>query len=157
MQFEKFCCYYSPQNHYLGINGVEMLTEQQLNSFNKNGFLVIDHVLDDEDLVPLEQEYNELLDTLATGLYREGKILDLVESLIGPEIASSPVQQMRIKPPQDQISDDSIAHSGVGNTTWHLSRQAIRMARINTYPERFLANRRCLPILSIIARVNPYL
>ena len=74
MQFEKFCCYYSPQNHYLGINGVEMLTEQQLNSFNKNGFLVIDHVLDDEDLVPLEQEYNELLDTLATGLYREGKI-----------------------------------------------------------------------------------
>ena len=51
-----------------------MLTEQQLNLFNKNGFLVVDHVLVDEDLLPLQREYAKLLDSLAPELYREGKI-----------------------------------------------------------------------------------
>lgn len=169
-----------------------MLTEQQLNLFNKNGYLVVDHLLDDEDLVPLEREYTELLDSLAYELHRAGKIdsrfadcgfderftgivaqfpdlidrmnislplvngdvdadcyrahtgpavfgllsnrkiLDVVESIVGPEIASSPVQQMRIKPPLCRITVDNIAHSGVGNTTWHQDTVAVLPEALET-------------------------
>ena len=169
-----------------------MLTEQQLSSFYKNGYLVVEQVLDNEDLLPLEREYAELLDQLAKQLYLDGdidsafadcefderfarviaqypdlidrmnislplqngdidadsyhahtgpavfgllrnrKILDVVESVIGPEIASSPVQQMRIKPPLGQLTDDNIAHSGVGNTTWHQDTVAVLPEALET-------------------------
>lgn len=162
-----------------------MLTERQLNSFYKNGYLVVEQVLEDEDLLPLEREYAVLLDQLAFELHRDGeidsayadcnfderfarvvaqypdlidrmnislplvngnidadsfhahtgpavfgllrnaKILDIVESIIGPEIASSPVQQMRIKPPLGQLAGDNITHSGVGKTTWHQDTVAV--------------------------------
>jgi len=162
-----------------------MLTDEQLDSFQKNGYLVIDRVLDDEDLLPLEQEYARLLDELAQDLYARGeidssyadcdfserfarivsqypdcidllnislplingeidpekyhahtgpavfgllrnsKILDVVESVIGPEISSSPVQQMRIKPPLARLAQDNVSHSGVGNTTWHQDTVAV--------------------------------
>ncbi len=53
-------------------------------------------------------------------LLRNEKILDLVESLIGPEISSNPVQQMRMKPPAACVSDPALqVHSNVGRTTWH--------------------------------------
>ena len=52
-------------------------------------------------------------------LLRNRKILDLVEQLIGPEIYSSPVQQMRMKPPESQLSGANAQHSNVGATTWH--------------------------------------
>lgn len=162
-----------------------MLSEEQLQSFRQNGYLVIEHVLEDSDLEPLEREYEALLDDIATRLYqqgkidsaypgldfaerfarvvaqypdcidrmnislplvnsgidaeryrahtgpavfgllRNGKVLDVVESVIGPEIASSPVQQMRIKPPLAQLVEDNVAHSGVGNTTWHQDTVAV--------------------------------
>jgi ectoine hydroxylase-related dioxygenase (phytanoyl-CoA dioxygenase family) len=162
-----------------------MLTKAQLDSFQKNGYLVVERVLDDEDLQPLEQEYARLLDELARDLYARGeidsawencdfaerfarvvsqypdcidllnislplingeidaekyhahtgpavfgllrnsKILDLVESVIGPEISSSPVQQMRIKPPLAKLAQDNVSHSGVGNTTWHQDTVAV--------------------------------
>lgn len=162
-----------------------MLTDEQLSSFNQNGYLVVEHVLDDKDLIPLEREYDELLEDLAEKLFAEGridstftgldfderftrvvaqypeaidlfnislplvngevdperyhahtgpavfnllrnpKILDVVESVIGPEISSSPVQQMRVKPPLARLSDGSITHSGVGNTTWHQDTVAV--------------------------------
>ena len=162
-----------------------MLTRDQLAAFSKNGFLVVENVLSDKDLRPLESEYSELLDTkcrelhaanLITstfagydfgirfakivaaypkcvdsfnislplingdvnpktynahfgpavfGLQRNEKILDVVESIIGAEIASSPVQQMRIKPPQCLVGDDNITHSNVGITTWHQDTVAV--------------------------------
>ena len=162
-----------------------MLSDDQLDSFQRNGYLVVEHVLDDSDLAPLEQEYAGLLDELANRLYQQGeinstyaefdfserfarvvaqypecidrmnislpldngeidvdryqahtgpavfgllrhpKVLDVVESVIGTEIASSPVQQMRIKPPLAQLVEDNIAHSGVGNTTWHQDTVAV--------------------------------
>lgn len=162
-----------------------MLSEQQLHLFQQKGFLVVDSLLDDEDLLPLETEYAELLDKVARKLYADAridspyddcafdqrfarivkqypglidrmnislplingeidgdsyqahtgpavfglitnpKILDIVESVIGPEIASSPVQQMRIKPPLGKLNDENIAHSGVGNTTWHQDTVAV--------------------------------
>jgi hypothetical protein len=58
-------------------------------------------------------------------LQRNARILDVVESVIGPEIASSPVQQMRIKPPQDSVGEANIAHSNVGITTWHQDTVAV--------------------------------
>ena len=169
-----------------------MLSKKQVDSFHQNGYLVIEHVLDDEDLLPLEQEYEKLLEQLASqllqdgkidstyselgfndrftrivakvpdlidrmnislplengevdaerycahtgpavfGLLRNARILDAVESIIGPEIASSPVQQMRIKPPLGKISDDNIAHSGVGNTTWHQDTVAVLPEALET-------------------------
>lgn len=169
-----------------------MLTQQQLNSYYKNGYLVIEQLLNDDDLLPLQREYAELLDHLTRRLYDQGKIespfadcdfderfakvvsrcpglidlmnislplengridadnfhahtgpavfgllrnekiLDVVESVIGSEIASSPVQQMRIKPPLGQLSDENGAHSGVGNTTWHQDTVAVFAEAIDT-------------------------
>ena len=166
-------------------NEAAMLTGKQLKLFDENGFLVIEDILDDEDLFPLEQEYNDLLDGLCLQFYKEGRIpsiydgmafgdrfarvvshypdsinyfnislplvngkvdaahyhahtgpavfgllrnsriLDIVECVIGPEIASSPVQQMRLKPPQGKLSGSNIAHSGVGLTTWHQDTVAV--------------------------------
>ncbi len=53
------------------------------------------------------------------GLLRHRKVLDLVECLIGEEISSSPVQQMRMKPPMAAVDRDLKVHSNVGATTWH--------------------------------------
>ena len=162
-----------------------MLTESQLASFREDGFLVVPDVLDDDDLIPLEKEYEEVLEAIATeqhsngkiasrydelpfadryakvvaespecvdyfnislplvngtidtdhyrahigpavfGLLSNAKILDVVESVIGGEIASSPVQQMRMKPPQKSIGSDNVAHSNVGLTTWHQDTVAV--------------------------------
>jgi ectoine hydroxylase-related dioxygenase (phytanoyl-CoA dioxygenase family) len=162
-----------------------MLSKQQLDSFERDGYLVVEGVLEDADLIPLEQEYAALLDDMAQnlvaqgvidsdyadcdsgerfarivarypdcidrfnislplvngevdpdryhahtgpavfGVLRNAKILDLVEAIIGPEIASSPVQQIRIKPPLAKLGADNINHSGVGNTTWHQDTVAV--------------------------------
>jgi ectoine hydroxylase-related dioxygenase (phytanoyl-CoA dioxygenase family) len=162
-----------------------MLNDAQLAAFARDGYLVVEQVLDDSDLEPLQREYAALLDAMAGQLYQQGeidstfagldfaerfarvvsqypecidhmnislpldngnidperyrahtgpavfellrnhKVLDVVESVIGPEIASSPVQQMRIKPPLTQLVAENVAHSGVGNTTWHQDTVAV--------------------------------
>ena len=49
------------------------------------------------------------------------RILDIVESLIGPEITSNPIQHVRIKPPQSTLPSDEIrAH--ITATDWHQDR-----------------------------------
>jgi len=162
-----------------------MLSKSQLAEFDERGFLVVESVLGDADLEPLERDYEQLLDEICRRLHRQGripsafaaedftrrfaktvaacpdcvdefnislplvngaveaqnyrahfapslfwlqrneKILDLVEALIGPEIASSPVQQMRIKPPQSSVGEANVAHSNVGITTWHQDTVAV--------------------------------
>lgn len=169
-----------------------MLSSQQQETFKRDGFLVVENVLVDEDLIPLEKEYEELLDKVAKRLHQEGliassfealgfdqrfakvvshhpdaindfnislplengeidadkyyahtgpavfhllrnsKILDVVESVIGPEISSSPVQQMRMKPPQQELCSENITHSGVGITTWHQDTVAVLPEADNT-------------------------
>ncbi len=52
-------------------------------------------------------------------LLRHGKILDIVESIIGPEIFSNPVQHVRLKPPASEVPDDVAEYSNIGVTTWH--------------------------------------
>ncbi len=51
-----------------------MLNDDQLESFQRNGYQVVEHVLDDSDLQPLEREYAALLDELANRLYQLGEI-----------------------------------------------------------------------------------
>lgn len=155
------------------------LSDEQIASFEENGFLAIDTLVPPDDLQAIEQEYEELLDSLARDLFNQGKIpntysnlkfgdryaklisdypdihhflnislpllndgidpekfhmhagpavfhlmrhpkiLDVVETMIGPEIYASPVQQMRMKPPQKRLEGDLAGHSNVGATTWH--------------------------------------
>ncbi|MEM8555064.1 MAG: phytanoyl-CoA dioxygenase family protein [Pseudomonadota bacterium] len=46
------------------------------------------------------------------------RVLDTVEALIGPEISSNPIQHVRIKPPQREVSgDETRAH--IVQTDWH--------------------------------------
>ena len=49
------------------------------------------------------------------------RMLDMVESLIGPEITSNPIQHVRIKPPARELKSSEVrAH--VGGTDWHQDR-----------------------------------
>ena len=51
-------------------------------------------------------------------LLRSERLLDAVESLIGPEITSNPVQHVRIKPPERYVTQR--ANTGLVTTTgWH--------------------------------------
>lgn len=159
--------------------GAGRLSDDQLRSFEEDGYLALDELLDDDDLKPIEEEYAALLDGVAASLHAAGripdpmrdlpfgerfsgliaqypelhrhfnislplineavdpqtffmhsgpavfellrhrKILDVVESIIGPEIYSSPVQQMRMKPPVARVDEALKSHSNVGATTWH--------------------------------------
>lgn len=64
----------------------------------------------------------------AFALIKHPTLLDLVESIIGPEIFSNPIQHIRIKAPQNIVTSDLLASStttsqageNVGTTTpWH--------------------------------------
>ena len=46
------------------------------------------------------------------------RLLDIVESVIGPEIYSNPVQHTRIKPPAHCLPD-AVTDSNIAATTWH--------------------------------------
>ena len=49
------------------------------------------------------------------------ELLDVVQCLIGPEISSTPIQHVRIKPPVADLADGEVrAH--VGGTDWHQDR-----------------------------------
>lgn len=155
------------------------LSANQLEAFERDGFVIVDALLSYRDLAPIYDEYEQVLEEqqerlLAVGAIRERLvgtfgdrycavltadpqahrwfnislplvngpddadsyvmhcgpavfdllrhplILDAVESVIGSEIASNPVQQMRMKPPEIQVVDETLrGHSNVGTTTWH--------------------------------------
>jgi hypothetical protein len=46
-------------------------------------------------------------------------LLDVVESLIGPEIYSNPVQHVRIKPPESELPRNQQGKPVIGATQWH--------------------------------------
>lgn len=150
------------------------LTREQLDHFDREGYLVVPDVLSLDILAGLRAEYAALLDGLYAGWQAEGRVppgdgldfwgklsaayaagcdwfqpmdcslpgdrihpdtpmhfgpaafgmitaprlLDIVESLIGAEITSNPIQHIRIKPPQPQVrADETRAH--VSLTDWH--------------------------------------
>ncbi len=53
------------------------------------------------------------------------KLLDIVESVIGSEIYSNPVQHVRIKPPRKALPELAGKNSYVGTTTWHQDHGAL--------------------------------
>lgn len=154
------------------------LSAEQLASFEKDGYLIVENVLSEEDLAGLESEYREIVDRVAKDLVKQGKmealtgdnfseryiqalqqvddmytlyqhvdislpllnqldvshtmnagpqvfrlltnprLLDIVESVIGTEIYSNPVQHTRIKPPANRLPK-SIVDSNVAAMMWH--------------------------------------
>ena len=156
-----------------------MLTAAQQDFFARNGYLVVEDVMDQSSVLdPVRAEYARLLDRvidewvtagdldpLPAGmdffgklkhcylqgldwfqpldislpgdaiepdtpmhfgpavfdLLTEGRLLDIVESLIGPEITSNPIQHVRLKPPATDLHGDEIrAH--ITRTEWHQDR-----------------------------------
>ncbi len=53
------------------------------------------------------------------GLLTNPLILDIAESIIGPEICSNPVQHVRIKPPESELSEIGRSSSNTARTGWH--------------------------------------
>ena len=47
------------------------------------------------------------------------RLLDAVESIIGGEIYSNPVQHVRIKPPEKYVAKDEAGRAKLGATNWH--------------------------------------
>ena len=46
-------------------------------------------------------------------------LLDAVESLLGPEIYSNPIQHVRIKPPEKHVAKNEYGEPTLGKTSWH--------------------------------------
>lgn len=158
-----------------------MLTNQQLDDFDRDGYIVCENVLDANTVIkPIVSEYSALLKALTehwveTGVleatddnqpfnfanairhaYSAGldyfqpldislppgqitneipfhagpaifdlmtntRLLDLVESLIGSEITSNPIQHVRLKPPAEELVGDEI-RPHITATGWHQDR-----------------------------------
>jgi len=160
-----------------GAQPLACLNADQLEQFERDGYLVAKGLLDfEEDLQPVVDEYSALLDELASDLFERGeltstyadlpfgerltkvyantgqetaqhldislpqqgvradtpfwagpavfhmlrnrKLLDAAELFIGPEIYSTPVQHVRIKPPEHLMSDIQ-TNDLVRATPWH--------------------------------------
>ncbi len=156
-----------------------MLSEAQLRQFEKDGYLVVEDLLDRSGtLDPVIAEYEAVLDDLWQGwiasgaldaaepartfeerivrAYRAGleyfqpmdislppgtitedtpfhagpaifglmtddRLLDAIQSILGPEITSNPIQHIRIKPPTADLRSDEVrAH--ITSTDWHQDR-----------------------------------
>lgn len=154
------------------------LSAAQVGRFHREGYVVLDGLLDArEDLDPIVEEYEMVLDRLARELFAQGKlsssyggmgfeerarivmgesgsahaqyfdfslppspapdtpmwvgpavfaalrnpkVLDAVESLIGGEIYSNPIQHVRIKPPEAQAPRHAMEGTlPLGATPWH--------------------------------------
>lgn len=154
------------------------LSNEQIEKFGRDGYLVVEEVLAADDLAEIEDEYRAVIDRVTSDLAARGRIqplrgstfaeryveameqiddmyllyqhldiclpmvkeldpghtmnagpavfrlltnprlLDIVESVIGPEIFSNPVQHTRIKPPA-RCLPDTVTDSNIAATTWH--------------------------------------
>ena len=152
-----------------------MLTDAQIEQFNREGYLVLEDVIDNKTRQAVVDEYAGLMDRLYAewqdddlvppakpemgfwdkldvafragfdwyqpmdislphaditpetpmhfgpavfDMVRHKGVLDIAESLIGPELTSNPIQHVRIKPPEREVPEDEIrAH--IVSTDWH--------------------------------------
>lgn len=155
-----------------------MLTQAQIQKFERDGYLVVPDVVPESVLVGVKTEYTDIMDHLygrwfeagrvskppgvlnfweklleaykakcdwfqpldislpgdeiepdtpfhfgpaVFDLLTEPRLLDVVESLIGPELTSNPIQHVRLKPPATDLQEDEIrAH--ITATDWHQDR-----------------------------------
>ena len=155
-----------------------MLTDAARRQFERDGYLVIEDVIDSQTLAAVKAEYALVMDHLYEGWCAQGLvapaspdmgffdkldvavkagiewfqpldislphadigldtpmhigpavfqmathpgILDVVESLIGPELTSNPIQHVRIKPPERQV-DAREERAHIVSTDWHQDR-----------------------------------
>ncbi|MFC3394252.1 phytanoyl-CoA dioxygenase family protein [Brenneria rubrifaciens] len=84
-----------------------------------NCFQSLDITLPVEDTIRKDSPL--YLDETIFRLLRHPRLLDAIEQIIGPEIYSVPVQHMRIKPPQKNITQETRSHTLTltGKTFWH--------------------------------------
>ncbi len=154
------------------------LTHEQLAAFDRDGYLVVEDVLSEEDLADIRSEYDGIMKRATDELVTAGKLepligntfaacyiealqqlddmydlyqhldislplledleatatmnagpavfrlltnprlLDIAESIIGPEIFSNPVQHARIKPPRRHLPN-AATDANVAATMWH--------------------------------------
>ncbi len=165
-----------------------MLSEFEIDSFHRDGFLVVENVVDEQTLGAIRDEYADKMDRLYEVWHAEGRvgrpypamdfwnkldqccvagfdwfqpfdislphagirtdtpmhvgpgvfglvthpgILDAVESLVGGEITSNPIQHVRIKPPEHNVPEHEVrAH--VISTDWHQDRGVTLESADNT-------------------------
>lgn len=155
-----------------------MLSASQTAQFNRDGYLVIDDVIDAGTLRAIKAEYAGLMDRMYANWSEAGRvaaptddmgffdkldaavaagvewyqpldislphagiaddtpmhigpavfqmathprILDIVETLLGPEITSNPIQHVRIKPPERNV-DTAEDRAHIISTDWHQDR-----------------------------------
>jgi len=60
-------------------------------------------------------------------------ILDIAESIVGPELISNPVQHVRIKPPEKNLNEAGRGNSNMARTGWHQD-QAVIVEQANEAP-----------------------
>lgn len=151
-----------------------MLNGKQLADFERDGFLVIENVIDEATRQALQQEYASLVDQVASDRHQQSadwaslsfeqrfthliahdpdayehldislpmidgmnhqsgvhtgaavfallthpRLLDVVESIVGAEIVSNPVQHARIKPPESALNAAGRGNSNLARTGWH--------------------------------------
>ncbi len=162
------------------------LSAEQLEQFERDGFLVIENLLSEADIQAMWAEYTAALDAAAQDLFGRGRIsqlyadlpfdqryvaimdedptvfeylnismpfiderykagqwahvhtgaqvfnmitnpnvLDVIESVIGPEIYSNPIQHIRLKLPKKDLSQWNKSHSYFGRTLWHQDQAAV--------------------------------
>lgn len=154
------------------------LTAEQIADFERDGYLVVEGVLDEGDLEAIRDEYAEIMERECANLIAAGhlrplqgksfseryiealaqlddmyllyqhldislpmledlgptatmnagpaafallthpRLLDIAESVIGPEIYSNPVQHTRIKPPRKALPE-AATDANVAATLWH--------------------------------------
>lgn len=164
-----------------------MLNHDQLQQFEKDGYLIVDNVVSAKERQMLRGEYSSLVEQLAQqrghaigdwhalkpdqklalllardpeayeyldislplkegldetsgvhagpavfGLLTNSRILDIVESIIGPEIYSNPVQHVRIKPPESLLNQNGRGNSNMARTGWHQDAAVIVEEAVST-------------------------
>lgn len=165
------------------------LSSEQKQFFDINGYLVLENILDETQIInPVKAEYETLLDGLVAGWVADGlmpalpegadffdqlqacyiagcdwfqsldislpgdkvradtpmhfgpavfdmitdrRLLDVVSSILGDELSSTPIQHVRLKPPARKLDEEEIrAH--VGHTDWHQDRGVAHQEADNT-------------------------
>lgn len=97
-----------------------MLTKDQIAAFERDGYLVVEGVLDQQSVLePVRQEYDDLLGGLYDDWFREGRVaappemLDFESKLrVAYAAGCDWFQPMDISLPGDRISDDTPMHFG---------------------------------------------
>lgn len=96
------------------------LDQAQVQEFDEQGFVVVAKILDAQEDIQLNlTETTEMhLGPAVFNLLRHPRLLDVIESLMGPEIYSNPVQHVRIKPPEETVPP-ALRNSLTAAVGWH--------------------------------------